>query len=378
MPRRIFLLDQKGSLSPLDETDYDSEDLLQALLEDYPDLLGGDQINEHTPRRWILIDRECGIPNEPEGGNWWSLDHLFVDQDAIPTLVEVKRADDPRIRREVVGQVLDYAANLVAHLPVQELRRRFEERHEDSAAAAARVADLLEEEPEDLDYDDFWVRVGANLSAGRLRLLFVADWVPSELRRVVEFLNEQMGTTEVLAVEIKQFSGRGLQTLVPRLLGQTAATQRKSGTTKRKWDEESFFRELEANDPAAVAPARRLFTWAKDRMPEFYWGEGAQSGSFFPGLTVNGVWSSVIALWTGGGVEFQFQHLLRRAPFDDDAVLEELFERFTSIDGIELPRDRLRKRPSIPIALLAEESRMNDFLVVLDWFLETHKSGALQ
>jgi hypothetical protein len=33
------------------------------------------------------------------------------DQNAVPTLVEVKRSSDTRIRREVVGQMLDYAAN---------------------------------------------------------------------------------------------------------------------------------------------------------------------------------------------------------------------------------------------------------------------------
>jgi hypothetical protein len=45
------------------------------------------------------------------GGAWWSLDHLVVDQDAVPTFVEVKRASDTPARREVVAQMLDYAAN---------------------------------------------------------------------------------------------------------------------------------------------------------------------------------------------------------------------------------------------------------------------------
>ena len=52
-----------------------------------------------------------GIPGDEDGGGRWSLDHLFLDQDANPTLVEVKRSTDTRIRREVVGQVLDYVAN---------------------------------------------------------------------------------------------------------------------------------------------------------------------------------------------------------------------------------------------------------------------------
>jgi len=40
-----------------------------------------------------------------------------LDQDAIPTIVEVKRSTDTRIRREVVGQMLGYAANAVVYCP---------------------------------------------------------------------------------------------------------------------------------------------------------------------------------------------------------------------------------------------------------------------
>ena len=52
------------------------------------------------------------------------LDHLFLDHDAVPTLVEVKRSENTQIRREVVGQMLDYAANGVACWSVEEIRRR--------------------------------------------------------------------------------------------------------------------------------------------------------------------------------------------------------------------------------------------------------------
>ena len=74
------------------------------------------------------------------------------------------------------------------------------------------------------DADGFWERVATNLAAARLRLLFVADDIPDPLERVVEFLNAQMARIEVLAVEIKQFKGDSRQTLVPRVIGRTAAS----------------------------------------------------------------------------------------------------------------------------------------------------------
>ena len=48
---------------------------------------------------------------------------------------------------------------------------------------------------------DFWQRVKTNLQAGKVRLLFVSDAIPPELRRIVEFLNQQMYPAEVLAVD---------------------------------------------------------------------------------------------------------------------------------------------------------------------------------
>jgi hypothetical protein len=67
-------------------------------------------------------------------------------------------------------------------------------------------------------------------------MLFVADRIPAELRRIVEFLNEQMDPAEMLALELQQFSGEGLKTIVPTVFGQTEdAQQRKSVGASNKW-----------------------------------------------------------------------------------------------------------------------------------------------
>lgn len=122
----IHLLGADRQLVRLEERAYDSEDLLQALLAEHPDLLAGEQIDGASPRRWLLVEREAALPSEEGGAGRWSVDHLFLDQDAIPTIIEVKRSTDTRIRREVVGQMLDYAANAVVYWPVEALRARFE------------------------------------------------------------------------------------------------------------------------------------------------------------------------------------------------------------------------------------------------------------
>lgn len=210
----IYVRNEAGGLKPLTEKRFGKEEELQALLAKHPELLEGTQIRPNDPRRWILITREQDIADR------WSLDHLVIDQDATPTLVEVKLGANPDARRKVVGQMLDYAAH--AHtLDVAELRRAFENQ--------SNAEDLLNKLIED-KYDNdrtFWEQVARNLKEKRIRLLFVADAIPDELARIVEFLNEQMPDIEVLAVEIKQFfTGTESQTLVPRVIGRLAKPNR--------------------------------------------------------------------------------------------------------------------------------------------------------
>ncbi|MCU1248897.1 MAG: uncharacterized protein JWQ49_1926 [Edaphobacter sp.] len=109
----------------------------------------------------------------------------------------MKRQTDTRLRREVVGQMLDYAANAVAYLPVASIRARFE----DTCAKKEKDPDheLQDRLGHDIDTEKFWLQVKTNLEAQKIRLLFVADVIPRELRRIVEFLNRQMNPVEVLA-----------------------------------------------------------------------------------------------------------------------------------------------------------------------------------
>ena len=86
------------------------------------------------------------------------MDHLFLDQDAIPTLIEVKRSSDTRIRREVVGQMLDYAANAVVYWPVEDLRSQLRENRADPKQD---LMDFLEDP--DIDPEEFWQKVKTNL-----------------------------------------------------------------------------------------------------------------------------------------------------------------------------------------------------------------------
>ncbi len=124
-------------------------------------------------------------------------------------------------------------------------------------------------------------------------MLFVADVIPPELRRVVEFLNEQMDPAQVLALEIRQFVGGEMKTLVPRLLGQSEFAQRKkSGANEMSplVDEPTFLNDLMARrKPAEEAAVRRLLGWASqaELVPGFW--KTRDRCSFIPTLLRHGL-----------------------------------------------------------------------------------------
>jgi len=381
MSGKIYLLQDDGELQSMSERSYVTEERLQVLLRDYPDLLAGDQIDEDEPRRWLLISREVGVPFEEEGREWMSLDHLFLDQDGIPTLVEVKRSDDTRIRREVVGQMLDYASHAVAYWSVERLRGRFVAACQQRGEEPDRlVAELLDGDTTDLsDVEGFWEQVATNLQAGKIRLIFLADEIPSELRRIVEFLNTYTTPVEVLAVEVRQYIGDNLKALVPQVIGQTAQAvgRKSSGRRKtRKWDEASFFRELEARyGSTAVLVAQQILDWARPRVTRVWWGEGSRNGSFVPVVNHKDVDHQLFAVWTSGGIEIYFYWYQYKEPFASEDRRRELMRRLNAIEGVSLPEDAIARRPSIDLDTLAQDDRLNQLLKVFEWVIDEIRAG---
>jgi hypothetical protein len=266
----IFLMGDDGKVLEAPSTAFAAEVDLQKILAENLHLLPGAQITPESPRRWELIKREAGVPDRDGGGAWWASDHLAVDQDAVPTFIEVKRASDTRGRREVVAQMLDYAANGSLFWTADQLRGWFED--SDADDAARRLVQLLgpsaDEDPGEVA-DTFWETVGKNLREGHVRLVFVSDQIPPSLKRLVEFLNEQMPRVEVLAVEIRQYAGHGQTALVPRLIGGTSRAQAAKespasrGRRAARWTVHDCVKVADQQGPDAAMVVETVATWAE-------------------------------------------------------------------------------------------------------------------
>ncbi len=355
MAGNIYLVSANGVLLPMAEQPYDSEALLQTLLASHPDLMAGEQMTEAAPRRWLLLSQEAALsPNEHTS---WYVDHLFLDQDGVPTLVEVKRSSDTRIRREVIGQMLDYATHAL-RLSLADLRARFEV----TAGASERIAELTE----GIEPDEFWDKVKGNLATGRIRMVFVADEIPGELRDVVNFLAAQLSTAEVFAVEVRNFQGDGGRALVPRLVSTPKSLV--SVRPERRWDEDSFFTALKAKSLVQEEVARRLHAWAGREMT--WYGRGLSLGSCVPRLFLpDGTRLLLFMMWTNGAIELQFQHMTV-APFDDIAYRRNLIGKLNELPGISIPPDAATKRPSFDMSLLRDDETARGFEERMEWVIQ--------
>jgi hypothetical protein len=252
MARGIFLMTEENKLVEMNEREYDSEAILQDILARFPTLL----LNENEAsdgKELLLIKREMAVPSDIDENPGWSADHLFISHEGIPIIVEVKRKTDTRIRREVVGQMLDYAANGISYWSIEYLQNTFEDNCiKDGVDSHKRMNYFL---GIDNTETQFWENVRLNLIDGKIKMVFVADDIPKELKSIILFLNKQMDPAEVIGIEVKQYvDEKGAhKALVPQLIGKPEDTAGRMYESRGFVNEDEFMAEISEN-------AKSLFT----------------------------------------------------------------------------------------------------------------------
>lgn len=149
--------------------------------------------------------------------------------------------------------------------------------------------------------------------------------------------------------------------------------------SRPKWNEQSFFAELEARrGPHETHVARELYTWFQKNMTRIGWGSGEVDGSMQPALEHNGetYWPALV--FTTGRVEIEFYYLTK-PPFDRRETKLELLRRLNEIPGVSLPPDAIAKRPSIRLELLEDHHALKKLVDALTWLRdEVHSVDAEQ
>jgi hypothetical protein len=370
---RVYKISSGGipeALAPVRSRNEDHD--LQALLEKNYNLLPGDQIDPDDPCRWLLIKREMPVPDPSTGSDRWSIDFFFADHRGIPTFVECKRFADTRARREIVGQMLEYAANGHRYWGKDLIR-------ELAGHTAAQGGTTLEQAVEKLRIDDemtidtFFERIEENLREGQLRIIFFLDQAPIELRSVIDFLNRQMERSEVLLVEARQFRDGQSRIVVPSLFGYTEQARLVKRSiiitnrgARRHWDRESFLADsknkLAQNEFAAVTG---LLDGASKLGCQITWGTGKLNGSYnikHQDLARR----SLYTVYSNGELWFNFGWL------NEDPREEQVATRFKDLVveqfGLTIADDRLPTH--VPIAGSEWTMKADVLLQILEQLLE--------
>ncbi|MFC6487707.1 hypothetical protein [Nitratireductor sp. GCM10026969] len=343
----IYMVDPDGGLKRMTPSAPDNEDSMQALVSRYPELItDGDG-------ELLLIRREQTIADNEDGASRWSLDHLFVTRDAVPVLVELKRAVDTRLRREVVGQMLDYAANATAYWQAGRIADSFTR----TAVETGTDPDTaLQEFIGEQDPATFWEQVDANFKAGRIKLVFVADEIPRELARIVEFLNDQM-RADVRAVELRWFAGEGdIITLSPRIIGETerTAVAKRSSAAPEPISRDQWLQKHMSSDDARTLAGARAFIAVVEGLGGVA-DVSSRQGSIYAAFTgSDGKVFYPLHLWAEGAlVSFTLRFLHQRSALQDEGVRRRLLDGLIQIVG-PLTTMNIKGYPSFKVDLLAD------------------------
>jgi hypothetical protein len=157
----------------------------------------------------------CRELNTPAG----AIDNFMVTPSGLPVLVECKLWRNPEGRREVVGQILDYAKEL-SRWSSSDLHREVRRR---VGGTGDPLLGRLRAAGHQVDEVDFNDALTLNLRRGRFLLLIVGDGIREGVEAIAEYLQAHAGLHFTLGlVEMPIYClPDGGRLVVPRILART-------------------------------------------------------------------------------------------------------------------------------------------------------------
>lgn len=143
-----------------------------------------------------------------------SADLIALESSGRPTVIEIKLARNAEARRAVVAQVLAYAASLRG--TDREELERILARHLRERSFSSLTEAVAGGGADGFDEQSFEAALAANLSTGAFRLVFVLDEAPSDLVRLVGYLESLSDLLVIDLVTVTAYDVNGTQIIVPQ------------------------------------------------------------------------------------------------------------------------------------------------------------------
>lgn len=335
---RVLIREGSGRWAEPELAGYAREDDLQLILGEHPELIPGVSSTAIACREF---QSEVG-----------PADIVVLDKDGQITLVECKLASNRQIRREIVGQLFDYAARLW-RMDIELFARKWADRTGEPPFSADDSGDLIRD------------AVARNLDEGAFRLVLAVDGINEPLKRMVEYLNSQAALgASVVAVSYTRYQHGALEMLMPQLYGQELAESKavRAESGKVLWDEHSWRDWLVENRPEDVRAFNLLFECVESFGWSFNWSRSMVPSAAVPIQAADGRMLGKISVFyyrqQGVSLEFNFEAMAdlgengRPSPDEKNDFLKEL----ESIPGLETVAANMRSRgfrsrgPNVPLS----------------------------
>jgi hypothetical protein len=205
---KILMRNAERKWQKLEPFSYSNENQLESLLEESPDLLPADE-----GRPILFLRRQF-----PLGSN--AVDLVGVDQAEKIAIVECKLEANREARRMVVGQILEYAAQLRG-MEIEEFEGLM------TIDPALPFARAIKERISTVEWSEEQFRYGirTSLETGNFRLVIAVNGITQELKEILEYLRARGGVS-IEALELRQFTYGTYEVLVPEMYGQDSVLER--------------------------------------------------------------------------------------------------------------------------------------------------------
>lgn len=355
---KLFIV-EGNQTKVLDQKAFDNETLLQDVVERFPEVIALDDLGVTEP--FIVIGREVAT----KAGY---IDVLCIDGDGVLTVIETKLARNSQIRREVVGQVLEYVAQLSkwrAHDVVQSANQYFASTGVKMGERTATLMDLLvtEQEAESGALPmDLYDKIENNLRKGIVKLVIASDSIPETLKDTVTFINS-FSNFDIYVLQIQSYQKDQLQILVPTVFGFIHKPAGGVTLDKIQWDEESFFESLSNLSPEAIQTIRKLYTFTQENASGIRWGTGSSSSSFSYTVDSTNKKFNIFAVLNSGDTGRISLNFGVMKGVISDSELHAFRESLNQLPEVDLPAYMVDegKFPSIPVKSVIQPENFERF-----------------
>ena len=287
---------QKMERIPLNEKLF-QENWLQNLIHNNPQILPIDDI-ESGFAPLISIGREIST-------SVGFVDNLYISPNGYITIVETKLWRNPEAKREVVGQIIDYAKELT-NWTFSKLNEGVKKSSQTYNQNSKGIIELIKDFEELEEIEEFKIidNIERNLKRGRFLLLIVGDGIRESVEEMIDFLSNSPQIQFTLGlVELQVYKNPKLENdliVIPNLITRTREitravikiennninnvvtletdfkeeTKTKSQTIRTTIAEDDFFEQLKQNtDLETTEFAKKILFDAKENGHYIDWNQ---------------------------------------------------------------------------------------------------------